>query len=297
MTTVGEGLFAANRADWLFRYSATVMQAVSLTTADGTPLVPAPFLYAVLAGFNNALTELPPPALEGEEPIGLKIRRAQFMRKLTDRQRWVGSDAQLRTVLDRFENAGLIAIQNGSVIETKPTLLQHLEVHARAVFKFMIEDAPTECNKASLRNWLELNSQIFSLFFFGNYGQAWREFRQRVNDKLNKPETLRKYTLDYVNDDPSFWVALNILAVTGPIDEWEINSFVKRMGLTSLRGNVLQLGKALEDLVAASIIVRVGGIYSISDEHAASAEGVKAAVGPGLQSVQSACEKWRQANC
>jgi len=185
-----------------------------IRSTDGNPI---PFRYAAMAGFNELLLD----ALFDNAATNLDqltIEQADFVQKLVPRQRWVGTDAQLKATIEKLADTGYLKISRAS-ISIEPKMHDVIVRHAQLVYAFMTGIDVEDLSKAPILNWLELNEAIFSSFFFGDRGRTWRDIRQKVNEKLVKRKGAgHGYTRNLLNENPSLWVALNVFALMGPMN-------------------------------------------------------------------------------
>jgi len=164
-----------------FKYSALTSTVLPKEGADSSPI---PFRYAAMAAFNEVLLH----AYEDNPTanlVELKIEQADLIQKIMPRGRWVGTEHQLKITVGKLKATGYLSGEKETIyIEQK--MRDVFVEHAKALSTFMTRKNIDDLSNAPFANWLELNEEIFSCFYFGEFGNAWRNLRQRITEKLRE---------------------------------------------------------------------------------------------------------------
>jgi hypothetical protein len=272
------------------RYSAVVTEVLSPALGGKSP-VPIPFLYALLAGLNELLLRTTQQNSEEKEDL-VKIGQADLVARLMSRQRWVGTDAQLKATIDKLNTSGFLKI-SGEVISILPPMHEMIISHAKSIYTFLTGNDLKSLSELPLRRWLDLNNDLFSVFFFDDFGRAWRDLRHDVNEKL-KPRGLgsRSYNRDSLNENPTLWAVLNVLIMEGPATHFRLGSRIEELGLQKLAPTGADIEKAANNLVTAGVLESDNKLFTISPEFEQAAVRLRYSIERGLPRMCHACEEW-----
>lgn len=283
---------AANLGDFL-PYTAMVAANMPAGARAQSDRIPPPFAYALMVGLNDLLLEQaqrnPGDDLETVEPVP----KASFFHNVRNsKRRWFGSDAQLKKTVKQFESGGLIDSSASGIAPTERGVRLLLD-HAKAVHGFF-QSGNAALSRAR-RDWLELNQRIFQAFFYNDYGDAWRDLRSKVNLTIAKARgSGDRYVTDYIGESGTLWVIVNLLAVFGEIDQWEVDGCISRSNLKDIAGSTTKIGKKIEEMIDEGVLQKHGDVISFSTK-IGDCVRFQTAVKNSMARLRRDCAEWQDA--
>jgi hypothetical protein len=272
-------------------YSAVV--AGTLPTDKGNVRNSIPLTYAALAGLNRLILTHLQDAAEAR-PTDIRISRASFRKQLTGRRQWLGDVSQFNRTLNKLQGCG--DLDDGKDIGIKQALVDRLVAHAQGIYSFMTEQA-ANLELVPLRDWLVLNDNVFTKFFFREFGDAWRELRAEVNQMLRKGNggprrgrnRSRSHNVDYLDRYPTLWLAFNIVAVEGPGTIYQISHRIDGHGLSRIWPRMGEVADAVSQLVVSGVLTDEGNIFDVASRLHSLTAKYKAEIVNGLAVIEVDC--------
>jgi hypothetical protein len=264
------------------------------------------FLYALMNAFNGFLKHQHEQVTwtieNGVLTQSTNWSLVDLKQRITSARKWPGSDAQLKTHIEKLADTGFLTFDSTSKrYSVRPRLLEWLLNHASSLHQAIFNDPLPQLWKTDEKgSWLDLNEILFK-YFYEITGDNWRDFRTAANKEIatHIPKSAIKkkndYTNDYIGERPQYWVVIFTVGFLQPINQWSIADRANSLQISAYVSNPKDVANAVEQLRDYGIVtiddtqnVRIAPKFSSRMEHVIS--GVEA----NMPKLRADCLTWKE---
>jgi hypothetical protein len=217
--------------------------------------------------------------------------------KIKITRKWIGSDPQLRTAIDKLVDSGFLAIRDGKYSVTTKCI-NWLLTHAGEIYKAIFDEEETPADWTKKKgDWLEFNDHVFERLYT-DIGDRWRDVRNAINLEISAHRPVKRQKnagrsniIDHLGDNPACWLVVSVAGLFDDVDDDYLMNVTRKLGLRKYADGFEEFSEATKVLRNADILENDS--IRLSPAFAKRMVDVRNAIQKHIPELYADCEKWR----